>query len=270
LEIPSPPGKPGRLIRIDTCRAKIDEVSGKGVFQRPILETAEIGVVRNLHGPQVAITGKVLIETTTSPAVDTTIHFVLDKDAQVLITISPLFPEIAPDSVAAGNRHVLEQTVAAFVADRTVVGMVHHEPFDHVPTEIDNLFVRGRYGHAIASVHHAAHLYPFDRAFQELHGTHPTGTDRPESLMVAESWDDDAQPCCGLDHFRSLVNLYLSTVNLELHHKPSTVNDEQRTMNDGRRTMNHEQKILRSQFIGQCFLGPPFIVSFVFIVYRYF
>ena len=103
--------------------------------------------------------------------------------------------------------------MAAFVADRTVVGMVHHEPFDHMPSEIDGLFVCGRYGHAIASVHHAAHLYPFDRAFQELHCAHPTGTDRPESRMVAESWDDDAQPCRGLDHLRSLLDFYFCSVN---------------------------------------------------------
>jgi hypothetical protein len=138
----------------------------------------------------------------------------LDKDTQVLITISPFFPQIASYPVASGNRHVLEQTVAAFIADGTVVGMVHHEPFDHVPAEIDGFFVSGRYGHAIASVHHAAHLYPFDRAFQELHCTDPAGTDRSEPRMVAESWDDDAQPCCGLNHLRSLFDFYFDTVNL--------------------------------------------------------
>jgi hypothetical protein len=214
LKIPSPPGKPGGLIRIDTCRAKIDEVPGKGAFQGPIFETAEIGVVRNLHGPQVAIPGDVLIEPAASPAVNAAIHLMPDKDAQVLITISPLFPQIAPDPVASGHRHVLEQTMSAFIADRTVVGMVHHEPFDHMPSKIDDLIVDGRYGHAIGSVHHAAHLDPFDRAFQELHGTHPTGADRPEPRMVAEPWDDDAQPRRGLDHLRSLFDFYFDTVNL--------------------------------------------------------
>jgi hypothetical protein len=178
------------------------------------LEAAEIGVIRNLHGSQIAIPGKLLIKPATSPAVDTTIHFVLDKDAQVLIPISPLFPQIAPDPVASGYRHILEQTVAAFVADGAIMGVVHHEPFDHVPAEIDGLFVRGRYGHAIASIHHAAHLHPFDRAFQELYRAHPAGANRPESLMVAESWDDDAQPCCSLNHLRSLFDFYFSTVNL--------------------------------------------------------
>jgi hypothetical protein len=143
LKIPSPPGKAGGLIRIDACRTDIDEVPRKGAFQRAVLETTEIGVASNLHGSQVTIAGKLLIEPATSPAVDTTIHFVLDKDAQVLIMISPLFPEVAPDPMASCYGHVLKQAMPAFITDRAVVGMVHHEPFNDVLTEIDCLFVGG-------------------------------------------------------------------------------------------------------------------------------
>jgi hypothetical protein len=142
FKIPPPPGKSRRFIRIDACRTEIDDVPGKGAFQLPILEAAEVGVICNLHGSQVAIAGKLLIETATSPAVDTTIHFVLDKDAQVLVTISPLFPEVASDSMASGYRHVLEQAMPAFVADGAIMGMVHHEPFDDVLAKIDGFFIR--------------------------------------------------------------------------------------------------------------------------------
>ncbi len=100
LKIPSPAGEAGGFIRIDPRRTDINEVSGKWTFERAVLETTEIGVVSDLHGSQVAITGKLLIEPATSPAVDTTVHFVLDKDAQGLIMISSLFPEVVSDPMA--------------------------------------------------------------------------------------------------------------------------------------------------------------------------
>jgi hypothetical protein len=107
LKIPPPPGKAGGLIRIDPCRTDINEVSGKGAFQMAVLETTEIGVVGNLHGSQVTIAGKLLIESAAPPAVDTPIHLVLDKDAKVLITISSLLPKVAPDPMTSCYGHVL-------------------------------------------------------------------------------------------------------------------------------------------------------------------
>ena len=90
---------------------------------------------------------------------------VLDENTEILIMIGSLFSQIAPYPVASANGHILEQAVPAFIADGAIVRMVHHEPFDHVLSKIDGLFIRGRYDHAVRSVHHAAHLYPFDRPF---------------------------------------------------------------------------------------------------------
>ena len=168
--------------------------------------------------PRSRVTGKLLIEPTASPAVDATIHFMLDKDAQILITISPLFSKIAPDPMAACNGHILEQTVAAFITDRAIMGMVHHEPLDHMLAEVDCLFIGRRNDHTVLGIDHAAHLHPFDRALQKLHRTHAAGADRSQAGMIAETRDDDAQPFGGLNHFHPFRNFYFKTVNLQLGH----------------------------------------------------
>jgi hypothetical protein len=67
----------------------------------------------------------------------------LDEDAQVLIMISPLFPKVVPDPMASCYSHVLKQTVPSFIADGTVMRMVHHQPFDDVFTKIDGLLIGG-------------------------------------------------------------------------------------------------------------------------------
>jgi hypothetical protein len=146
--------------------------------------------------------------------VDTAIHFVLDENAEILIMIGSLFPQVATYPVASRNGHILEQAVSAFIADRAVMGMVHHKPFDHVPAEIDGLLIGRRHDHPVGDIHHTAHLYPFDGSFEKLHGAHPAGTDGPESLMVAEPRDDDPQPRRGLNDLRSRFDVYFDTVNL--------------------------------------------------------
>ena len=98
-------------------------------------------MVSNLHRSQVEVTRKLLIETTAPPAMDATIHFMLNKYAQILITISSLFSKIAPHTMTARYGHILKQTVASFVTDRAIMGMVHHEPLDHMLAEVHCLSI---------------------------------------------------------------------------------------------------------------------------------
>jgi hypothetical protein len=172
----------------------------------------------NLHGSQVMETGKLLIKPTASPTVDTTIHLMLDQRAEVLVAIGPFFPQVAPDPMTPGNRQILKQTVPTFITDRAVMGMVHHQPFNHVFTEIDRFLVSRRYDHALLPIRHAAHLHPFDRAFKKLHRAHATGTNRSKGWMEAEPRDDDAQSGSSLDHLRPFRNFYFQSVDLQLRH----------------------------------------------------
>jgi hypothetical protein len=214
LKVPATASEAGRFICINACRTEIDQVARKRAFKRTVAETAEIGVICDLHGPQVAITGKLLIESPASPAVNAAVHLVLDEDAQVLIMVGPFLAEITPDPLAACNRHILEETVPALVADGAVVGMIHHEPFNDMSAEVDRLFVCGGDDHAIAGIHHATHLDTFDRAFQKLHRAHAASAHRPETGMIAETRDDDTEPGSCLNHPHPLGDFNFETVDL--------------------------------------------------------
>ncbi len=213
LKIPSPARKARGLVRIDASGTEIDQISRKGALKRSVLISTEIGSMGKLHGAQVAIPRKILIKSAASPAVNTAIHLVLDKYPQVLIVVGPLLSEIAPESVASCNRQILGQTMSAFIADRAVMRMIHHQPFNHVFAEVDCLPVVRRDGHPIAGIHHAAHLNAFDRTFKKLHRAYPASTDRSETRMKAETGDGNPQPRRCLYHFRPLLYLYFKAVN---------------------------------------------------------
>jgi hypothetical protein len=175
-----------------------------------------------LDGSQITVSGEFLIEAPASPAVNAAIHFVLDESAQVLIMVRALFPRKTPDPMAAGNRHILKQAMAAFVTNGTIVRMVHHEPFNDLPAEADSFFIPGGYHHAILCIHHAAHFYPFNRAFHEFDRTHPAGADRSEARVIAKSRNDNAKSLSRLNDLRPGWNIYFITINLQSGHVLST------------------------------------------------
>jgi hypothetical protein len=81
LIVPASPFESRGFIRINAGRAEIDEVSRKRTFQRTIFVPTEICPVTDLHGTEVSVTGKFLIETAAPPAMDAAVHFMLDQNA---------------------------------------------------------------------------------------------------------------------------------------------------------------------------------------------
>ena len=69
--------------------------------------------------------------------------------------------------------------MSAFIADRTIMGVVKHEPLDYVPSKVNRLRIGGRNFHTVAGRNHATHLNAFDRSFDEFDGANPTGAHRP-------------------------------------------------------------------------------------------
>jgi hypothetical protein len=128
--------------------------------------------------------------------------------------------------MAAGNGQILEQTMAAFIAHRTIVGMVQHQPFDNMFTEIDNLFIRGRYHHAVPGIDHTAHLHAFNRTLYEFYRTYSTGPNRPQGRVIAKPRNHDAQFFGGINHFGPRGNFYFLFVDNQFRHeKPLTIDD---------------------------------------------
>ena len=102
--------------------------------------------------------------------------------------------------MAAGDGHILQLALAPLVADRAVVGMVHHQPLDDMGALLLRLRVEGGDDHAVLGLDHARHLHPLDRPLGKGHGAEAAGADRPEGLVVAEVRDDDPQHLRRLKH----------------------------------------------------------------------
>ena len=200
LIVPAPAEEARGLVGVNPGRADIAQVARKRALQGAARRAAEIGAVAEPQGPQVAITAILLVEARAAVAVDAAVHLVLHQGAQVLVRVGALLAGVAAQPVPAGHRRVLQQAVAALVAHRAVVGMVEHEPLDHVAAELDGLRIRGRDHHAVRGLDHAAHLQALDRPLLELDGAHAAGAHGPQGRMIAEARDHDPQPGRGLDH----------------------------------------------------------------------
>ena len=107
-------------------------------------------------------------------------------------------PRIAAQAVAAGDGHILQLAFAALVADRAVVGMVDHQPFDDMAAQLQRLRVGGRDDHAVLGRHHAGHLNPLDRPVDQLHRADPAGAGLAEGRVPAEVGDGDPDTLGGL------------------------------------------------------------------------
>src|SRR5512135_1194065 len=106
----------------------------------------------------------------------------------------------------------------AFIANRTIMGMVHHEPLDHLSAEIDGFCIHGRNHQAIPDLGHAAHLDAFERDFT-LDRANPAGSHGSQSGVIAETRDYDAQPFSRLNDLHPLGSFNFMTVNDEFGHR---------------------------------------------------
>ena len=117
--------------------------------------------------------------------------------------------------MAAGDGKILQLAFAAFIADRTVVWVVDHQPFNDLPPHGHCLFIGGGDDHAVLGRKHAGHLDALDRAIQHLHSADPAGSCLAECRMPAEMRDGDPHTLRRLQHGNtfSYFNLMLSIIS---------------------------------------------------------
>src|SRR6185369_2619678 len=197
----------GRLVGEDAGRADVDQVAGEGGFQLPLLLSPEIDGARAPHDAEIGAPGILLIEAGAAVALDAAVHLVFDKGTEILIDVCPLQAVVAPDAVAAGDGEVLELALPPLVADRAVVGVIDHQPFDDGAAHGDRFRVGRRYHHAVLGRQHAGHLDPLDRPLQHPDGADPAGAGPAESGMPAEMRDGDTDAARGLQDIGAFGNL---------------------------------------------------------------
>ena len=200
LEIPPSAHKPRGFVRVDTRGADIDQVAGKRAFKHPIPPAAEIDAGADAHDPQVRISGVFPVIPGAAVALDAAVHLVLHQGAQVLIEMGSLAPGIPALPMPPGHGHLLKQAVPPLIANRTIVGMVGHEPFDHAFPESDRFRIGGGYHHPVSHIDHAAHLNAGAVTLNHLDGADTAGAHRAQGGMVAEPGNHDAQAFGCVNH----------------------------------------------------------------------
>jgi hypothetical protein len=90
-------------------------------------------------------------------ALDAAVHLMIHQRAEILIAKRALVELVAAGGVACHHRHVLQMTLAAFIAHRTVMGMIQHQALDDGGTECDGLRIVDRDVCALGGRRHAGH-----------------------------------------------------------------------------------------------------------------
>jgi hypothetical protein len=218
FKIPPPTHKSSWFVRVNPGWTDVDKITGKRAFQRTITDSAEVSTIPYLHGPQVMVSSKFLVEPAAPPTMNAPVHFMLNQRSQVLIIIGALFTQITLDPVATGNGHVLKQAVSSLIADRAVKGMIQHKPLNYVPAEIYCFFIIRGHHHSVPGINHAAHLHSLDRTLYKFNRTNSTGAHRPKGRMIAKARNHDAQPFSRFDDFGAFGNVYLTVINNQCGH----------------------------------------------------
>ena len=218
LQVPHPRAIAEQLVGEDAGRAQLDQVARERTLERALLEAPEVDAIAAAGRPEVAAARHLLIEAAAAIARDAAVHLVRDELPQVLIGEGTLAAPKAPMSLARGDGQILELAFAAFVADRTIVRMVLHQPLEDEASEFDRagiergdfLAVRGR-GHAR---HHQPRL-SFDGRGD---GADATGADGAEIAVVAEHRNLDAGLEARLHQIGSGRNGHLAAVEEQVRH----------------------------------------------------
>lgn len=183
------------LVGEHTSRADLGEVAGELAFQGAVFNATEVHVVVGAEHAEVGAAGIVLVEAHATVAGDATVHLVSDERAEFLVLVGTLGEAITALVVAGHHGHVLQVAVTAFLADRAVVRVVGHQPFDDTGAEGLGFFIVDGDPGVVGGGRHAGHDDTttgvvlvgvlLDRALA-------TGTDATESGVPAEIRDVEA------------------------------------------------------------------------------
>ncbi len=145
------------LVREHTGRADLGEVAGELAFQRAVFNATEVHVVMGAVDAQVGAACVVFIKAHTAITGDAAVHLVRDERPQLLILMGTLGEAITALVVAGHHRHVLQVAVTAFLADRAVMRVVGHQPFDDTGPEGLGLIVFDGNPGVVGGWRHAGH-----------------------------------------------------------------------------------------------------------------
>ena len=119
-----------RSVREYAGRADFDQVAGEFVFENSIPVASEVDQVPQRESVEIRASGVLPIEPHAPVALNATVHLVIQKRAEILISERPLGEPVAAVVMPRHDRHVLQVALSAFVANRAIMRMVEHQAFD--------------------------------------------------------------------------------------------------------------------------------------------
>ena len=158
LQVPFPSVVPHECFVIeDPGRADFDEVATELVFQHPIGVPAEIDGIVRAEDVEIAATRVIAIEADATIAGNAAIHLMVDERSEILVVVRAFLEAEFTIVVTGHDGHVLQVTLAAFVANRAVVRVIDHQPFNNAGTELAGLGVVDGEAQTIRNRRHAGH-----------------------------------------------------------------------------------------------------------------
>ena len=177
-------------------RADLGEVTGELAVQRAVLDAAEIQVVMGAEHAQVGAAGVIVVVAHASVTGDAAVHLVADERAEVLVRVGALAEAVAAAAVAGHHRHVLQMAMPAFLAHRTVVRVVDHQPLDDAGAKSPGFLVDDGDPGVVAGRCHAGHHQPAPGVVlvaELLHRALAAGTHAAQRRMPAEVGNVEAE-----------------------------------------------------------------------------
>ncbi len=202
-------------------RADLDQIAGELAFQRAVLDATEVHVVVRAIHAQVGAAGVVLVVAHAAVAGDAAVHLMGDERAKLLVLVGALGEAIATGVVPGHHRHVLQVAVTAFLAHRTVVRVVGHQPLDDAGAERLGFLVVDADPGVVGGRRHAGHddtTTGVVLVVVLLDRTLPAGPDAAKRGVPAEVGDIEAEGQAGLQQVVRSIDFEIFAVYVDSGH----------------------------------------------------
>jgi len=208
-----------RFVGKNAGGADLDQIPAEFAFKNAILLAAEIDMIMRGENIEVAAARVVPVKTDATVTGDAAIHLMSHEWTEVLAPERPLLETESPIAVTGHDRHVLQMAFTAFVANRAIMRMIDHEPFDDGGPEGFRFRIEDRDPRAIGGGSHARHddlSAGIFLVFELLDGALPARPHRAQGGMPAEIGKIHSQRKTRFEQVFSFRNLILSPVDLDL------------------------------------------------------
>ena len=206
-----------RLVGQRAHRADVDHVAREFGVDGVADKSLDLAVLATMRHAQLHLAGNFHPKAHAARALDAAVHlFHGDERPHILGNEYAFFFFVARAVLAIAHGQVLQQTLAALVADGAIQRVVDEQKLHHALLRLDRFHALGAHHHAVnhgrgARRHRIGLLF-------DIHQAHAAVGRNRELLVIAEMRDEDARLLGSLDDHAALGHLNLLAVDIEFDH----------------------------------------------------